>query len=319
MANRLCETTALTVIAVAALLTLLAAAPGTPFAASAAAKGCGPAANANPSRVKPSEARDAVTCLVNKQRNKAGLGDLDRDKRLQRAAQRHTEKMDGSGCFDHTCGGEGDLGTRLESVDYIGGDLSHWSYGENIAWGMRGRGTARAIVDAWMHSSGTGPTSSATTSTISESASSRAARTPPAPPAPSTRWTSASGSAEHAPTPPRGGHWSYDRGLRGRGVTGCTSAFQAERTGSSPVARFTIRRGVESPAHGAWRSLVAHSAGGRAVAGSNPVAPTSESPLRKRALVAVDDSDHAHGGGRGTGRGTALGSDRLRRLLILLG
>jgi hypothetical protein len=27
--------------------------------------------------------------------------------------------------------------------------------------------------------------------------------------------------------------------------------------------------------HGAWRSLVAHSAGGRAVAGSNPVAPIS--------------------------------------------
>lgn len=154
MANRRYETTALTVVAVAALLTLLAAAPGTPFAASAAAKGCGPAANANPSRVKPSEARDAVTCLVNKQRNKAGLGDLDRDKRLQRAAQRHTEKMDGSGCFNHTCGGEGDLGARLESVDYIGGGLSHWSYGENIAWGMRGRGTARAIVDAWMHSSG---------------------------------------------------------------------------------------------------------------------------------------------------------------------
>ena len=136
------------------MLTLLAAAPGTPFTASAAAKGCGPAADANPSKVKPSEARDAVTCLVNKQRNKAGLGDLDRDKRLQRAAQRHTEKMDGSGCFDHICGGEGDLSSRLESVDYIGGGLSHWSYGENIAWGMRGRGTARSIVDAWMHSSG---------------------------------------------------------------------------------------------------------------------------------------------------------------------
>jgi hypothetical protein len=30
---------------------------------------------------------------------------------------------------------------------------------------------------------------------------------------------------------------------------------------------------LDSARHGAWRSLVAHSAGGRAVAGSNPVAP----------------------------------------------
>ncbi len=35
---------------------------------------------------------------------------------------------------------------------------------------------------------------------------------------------------------------------------------------------------VDSQPLGAWRSLVAHSAGGRAVAGSNPVAPTSRKP-----------------------------------------
>src|SRR4051794_416053 len=52
-------------------------------------------------------------------------------------------------------------------------------------------------------------------------------------------------------------------GLRAK-CCGCTEAFQASRAGSIPVARF-----------GAWRSLVAHSAGGRAVAGSNPVAPIS--------------------------------------------
>lgn len=145
---------ALTIFAVAGLFTLLAAAPGLPFAASASAHGCGRAADARPGSVKPGAARDAVLCLVNKQRNGAGLGDLDRDKRLQRAAQRHTDKMDGTGCFDHTCGGEGDLGTRLESVDYLSGGLTRWAYGENIAWGMESRGTPRAIVDAWMHSSG---------------------------------------------------------------------------------------------------------------------------------------------------------------------
>ena len=46
---------------------------------------------------------------------------------------------------------------------------------------------------------------------------------------------------------------------------GCTKAFQALRAGSIPVARLKC--------HGEWRSLVAHPAGGRAVAGSNPVSP----------------------------------------------
>ena len=58
---------------------------------------------------------------------------------------------------------------------------------------------------------------------------------------------------------------------------GCTRAFQALSTGSIPVARSSgeprsWRR--LRPVPGAWRSLVAHSAGGRKVAGSNPVAPT---------------------------------------------
>ena len=38
--------------------------------------------------------------------------------------------------------------------------------------------------------------------------------------------------------------------------------------------------GIVRP-HGAWRSLVAHSAGGRKVAGSNPVAPTGSRPGRR--------------------------------------
>ena len=49
---------------------------------------------------------------------------------------------------------------------------------------------------------------------------------------------------------------------------GCTEAFQASRAGSIPVAR------SETDISGEWRSLVAHPAGGRAVAGSNPVSPT---------------------------------------------
>jgi hypothetical protein len=59
----------------------------------------------------------------------------------------------------------------------------------------------------------------------------------------------------------------------------------------SPLGLFAMLAGVDprslpmrqnANSHGEWRSLVAHSAGGRAVAGSNPVSPISESPLGKR-------------------------------------
>jgi uncharacterized protein YkwD len=126
------------------------------FASTAAsradARGCGQSANSNPESVSNGQARDAVLCLINKERAKAGLGSLDQNKKLQKAAQRHTEKMVGSGCFDHQCSGEGDLGTRLESVDYLSGGLTSWAYGENIAYGVGDHGSPQALVDAWMNS-----------------------------------------------------------------------------------------------------------------------------------------------------------------------
>jgi hypothetical protein len=45
--------------------------------------------------------------------------------------------------------------------------------------------------------------------------------------------------------------------------------------------------GLDSACHGAWRSLVAHSAGGRAVAGSNPVAPIPAGKHCSQTTVAV--------------------------------
>jgi uncharacterized protein YkwD len=140
---------ALTALLVALLLAL-AAGPVSP--ASARGSGCGPAADASPTSISNGAARDAVLCLLNKERAKAGLKPLDNNKRLQKAAQRHNQRMVGTGCFDHKCGGEGDLGRRLETVGYLDGGLSRWAYGENIAWGDGNYGTARSIVAAWMNS-----------------------------------------------------------------------------------------------------------------------------------------------------------------------
>jgi uncharacterized protein YkwD len=131
---------------------VLALAAGGAAPALAKGHGCGPAADASPASVSHGAARDAVICLLNKQRAGAGLKPLHTNKRLQKAAQRHNDRMVGTGCFDHECNGESDLGKRLESVGYLSGGLSRWAYGENIAWGGGDYGTARAIVRAWMNS-----------------------------------------------------------------------------------------------------------------------------------------------------------------------
>ena len=80
--------------------------------------------------------------------------------------------MDGTGCFDHTCGGEGALDKRLEDVGYLDGGLTRWAYGENIAWGTHGEGEdPGSIVARGCRALGTAPTSSAATSASSGSAS----------------------------------------------------------------------------------------------------------------------------------------------------
>ena len=138
----------------AGALALLVLAAASPAASAAGGSACKQWGDSDPGSLANGEARKAVLCLINKQRDQAGLKPLDRDKKLQKAAQRHNEKMTGSGCFDHQCGGEADLGARLENVGYLAGSITQWAVGENIAWGMKSQGTPKAIVDMWMHSAG---------------------------------------------------------------------------------------------------------------------------------------------------------------------
>ena len=137
--------------ALAALLALaaLALASAAPASAQSACKTWGKMA---PDQLRNGQARKAILCLINKQRHQAGLGSLDRNKKLQKAAQRHNERMDGTGCFSHECPGEAPLDVRLD--DYLAGGLSAWGIGENVAWGSGDYGTPEAIVQAWMDSPG---------------------------------------------------------------------------------------------------------------------------------------------------------------------
>jgi uncharacterized protein YkwD len=106
-----------------------------------------------PDRLGGKEATNAVICLINKERNEHGRGDLHHDGRLIGAARKHSNRMADHRCFAHRCPGERDVLPRLQDVDYIVGGLSRWAYGENIGWGTRSLGTPKQIVNAWMNSS----------------------------------------------------------------------------------------------------------------------------------------------------------------------
>jgi uncharacterized protein YkwD len=123
-----------------------------PFAGAASASACGRYGNDMANQLSHRQARLAVRCLLNRKRHDHGMRHLRTSGRLKKAAQRHTNRMDRRGCFDHVCPGEPSVLTRLEDVNYINGGLRRWLYGENIAYGGRHYGTPRAIVRAWMHS-----------------------------------------------------------------------------------------------------------------------------------------------------------------------
>jgi uncharacterized protein YkwD len=140
------------------LLAILAAAIAAllfapPMSGSASASACKRWGNDKPAHLRHGQARKALLCLVNRKRHQHNRGSLHRNKRLQKAAQKHTEYMESHHCFDHQCSGEKSPLGRLESTGYISGRLSRWAYGENIGWGLKRRGSPHQIVHAWMNSS----------------------------------------------------------------------------------------------------------------------------------------------------------------------
>jgi uncharacterized protein YkwD len=137
-------------LALAAAVLLLAG----PLSEAAEASACSRYGKDMPRQLSKREARMAVRCLLNRKRASHGLRPLAKSARLKKAAQRHTVYMQDHGCFAHECPGEPSVLSRLKRAKYIVGGLRFWAYGENIAYGHRHRGTPKALVRAWMHSSG---------------------------------------------------------------------------------------------------------------------------------------------------------------------
>ncbi len=87
-----------------------------------------------------------VIRLVNEERAKNGLKALTYDWQLGRVARYKSQDMKDNGYFSHT---SPVYGSPFQMMKSFG--ISYKSAGENIA---RGQATPRAVVDAWMNSSG---------------------------------------------------------------------------------------------------------------------------------------------------------------------
>ena len=98
--------------------------------------------------------REAVFCLVNRERALHGEAPLRPNVRLRRAAQEHTQSMVAGGYFEHVGPGGATPLSRMRAAGYISRSTRGYEIGENIGWGTLWLATPRAIVKAWMASPG---------------------------------------------------------------------------------------------------------------------------------------------------------------------
>jgi uncharacterized protein YkwD len=132
------------------VLALLAVALAAPAGASAA--DC-PGADAVPAADNLSSIGQATLCLVNEQRAARGMRALRVNVRLSSASIGYSQRMVAQAFFAHDAPDGTTLVQRLTKVGYLdGGD--DWVVGENIGWGQGPLSTPRAMVDAWMNSTG---------------------------------------------------------------------------------------------------------------------------------------------------------------------
>ena len=140
------------------MLALVAlAAPATAYAdggsaarARAASERCS-GVDAMPGQAPGDQLREATLCLMNAERAARGLGRLQADPLLGRAAAGYARQMVRGRFFDHTSPGGSTMIARIRATSYLR-DVSSWSVGENLAWGTGVLATPRATVRAWMHS-----------------------------------------------------------------------------------------------------------------------------------------------------------------------
>lgn len=112
---------------------------------------CGPV-DKLPSESGVNAAGQATICLLNRERTSRGLPPFRLNPLLTQASVEHSGDMVRLGYFEHTSPDGRSVGDRLRSIGYSRGVNA--SAGENIAYGVGKKATPKAIVAAWMKSTG---------------------------------------------------------------------------------------------------------------------------------------------------------------------
>ena len=140
---------ALAALATAFLALILALLAGPSVAV--AGRGC-KGANKEPGQLGAGKLRQATICLINRQRGRHGLGALHSNRKLRRAATRHSTDMVRRDYFSHFSPGGGSIQARIGGTGYLAG-ARRFMYGEVIGGGIGAGASPKAVVRAWMHSS----------------------------------------------------------------------------------------------------------------------------------------------------------------------
>jgi len=98
--------------------------------------------------------RDAVLCLINRERAQNGQSPLRASRRLEEAAEGHCAELVADDYFAHVSPTGETPVQRIGDTGYIPGPSVGYVIGENLAWGTYGLATPQSTVAAWVASPG---------------------------------------------------------------------------------------------------------------------------------------------------------------------
>jgi uncharacterized protein YkwD len=98
--------------------------------------------------------REAVLCLINRERAQNGESPLKINTQLEQAAEGHSHELVTADYFAHVSPAGKTPVDRIREMGYIPGPSVGYVIGENLAWGTYGLATPTSIVAAWIASPG---------------------------------------------------------------------------------------------------------------------------------------------------------------------
>jgi uncharacterized protein YkwD len=98
--------------------------------------------------------REAVLCLINRERAQNGESPLRINPQLEQAAEGHSHELVTADYFAHVSPSGKTPVDRIRELGYIPGPSVGYVIGENLAWGTYGLATPTSIVAAWIASPG---------------------------------------------------------------------------------------------------------------------------------------------------------------------